>query len=285
MNFQFYDSLRDKSEKHLLYLCNYIEPKFTASELKFFLDDISKMPTPDKKEGKEKIMKNFIAIGEDTDTIGDLSSLNLDQLKAMFQIFISREINSKLAIKWRFYQFLKFFPNLIIESVRINQHSNSEQFLDIIVETGDSKCFLIACVDILDSDKYNKVLIEIKDFIIHNNIMIQKIILSACKMYRNIPVQNSVDINEEKIIPELWLEYVEDSPFNGEDLVIVNNNEVELAGFNFISMQDLLNYVYESVEGGQISIFKQQGFFLEEDNQEEPQVELIWKGIMVKSKS
>ncbi len=283
MNFQFYESLRDKSGKYLSYICSYIEPKFTTSELNLFLQDISKKLAPLKKANIENSMKNYIDIGEDTDNIGDISILNPDQLKILFQIFISREINSKLAVKWRFYQFLKYFPNLIIESVKVSQ---IEQFLDIIVESEDSKYVLIACVDMLDIDKYNLVLTEIKEIAIKNNMIVQKIIVSANKMYRNIPIEGTVEINGENIIPEIWLECVEESPFNGEDLVIINNNEVELAGFNFISMQDLLNYTYEMVEGGQISIFKQPGFFLDkEDIQEEPQIELIWKGIMVKSKT
>jgi hypothetical protein len=54
-----------------------------------------------------------------------------------------------------------------------------------------------------------------------------------------------------------------------------------MAGFNFISTDDLLNYVYKHTNGGQISIFRQLDFFTEV-SEEDPEVDLIWKGIMIK---
>ncbi len=46
-------------------------------------------------------------------------------------------------------------------------------------------------------------------------------------------------------------------------------------------MQDLLDYVYKMSQGGQISIYKSAGYF-SENEQEEREVELFWKGIMLK---
>ena len=76
-----------------------------------------------------------------------------------------------------------------------------------------------------------------------------------------------------------WIE--QGCSFNGEDLLILNNNELEVAGFNFISLQDLLDYVYEFSEYEQISIFRQQGYFSENLTKSQ-NIELIWKGIMLK---
>ena len=115
-----------------------------------------------------------------------------------------------------------------------------------------------------------------------NNLHPERIIIAANKSFRNIPIDKNIKIKDAEIEPELWIEWIEQGcPFNGEDLLILNNNELELAGFNFISLQDLLDYVYEFSEYEQISIFRQQGYFSENPTNFQ-NVELIWKGIMLK---
>jgi hypothetical protein len=85
-------------------------------------------------------------------------------------------------------------------------------------------------------------------------------------------------------MPELWVELIDDRcPFDGIDLLIVDNTDLNLAGFNFTKMDDLLDYIYQNSDGGQVSIIKQPGFF-SEFTQDESEKELIWKGIMLKKK-
>ena len=108
------------------------------------------------------------------------------------------------------------------------------------------------------------------------------LVCPAGKSFRNIPIDESIKIGNTEIIPELWIEWIEENlSFGREDLLIINNSELKLAGFNFTSSEDLLNYVYQNSKGGQISIFKQSDFFTEasDDNSE---IKLVWKGIMMK---
>jgi len=62
----------------------------------------------------------------------------------------------------------------------------------------------------------------------------------------------------------------------------MENTDLKLAGFNFTSLQDLLDYIYEFSEGGQISIIRQIDFF-SENLKQELETELIWKGIIIKN--
>ncbi|MCK4371206.1 MAG: hypothetical protein KAW03_09075, partial [Candidatus Lokiarchaeota archaeon] len=108
------------------------------------------------------------------------------------------------------------------------------------------------------------------------------IIFAIGKSFRNIPIDVPVKIISKELSPELWVEWIEENrTFNNEDLIIVNDSELKLAGFNFTSTDDMLNYVFKHTKGGQISVYRQIDFFTEV-NEEEPEVELIWKGIMLK---
>lgn len=278
MNFQYYETLQDKSDEKLLFLMKNITPKFSIGELKIFLDDIANKSLT----GKSSSIKGFIDIGDDYDTTSDLSKLNNNQLEIFYKYFVSREITDKKAVKWRFYQYLKYIPNIIIQNIRINRSADPEQFIDLIIELEDNKLIIILCYEKLDIENYNNGINKLNEFVKVNKLNPARIVIAANMSFRNIPIDKSIKIDSSEIEPELWIEWIEQGcPFNGEDLLILNNNELELAGFNFISLQDLLDYVYEFSEEEQISIFRQPSYFSE--NQTKFQnIELIWKGIMLK---
>ncbi len=277
MNFQYYETLMDKSEKNLFFLIEKIIPQFTINELKIFFEDVA-----GKKDSNSNPIKEFVEIGDDYDTKGNIATLKTEQLELMYKFFISREINNKLVVKWRFYQYLKYIPDFIIENIRINRTSDTEQFIDLIIELEDDKIILVLCYDKLDLDNFNQGIIKLNEFVKAHKINPERVIFAANKSYRNIPIDKSIDIDNTSITPELWIEWLEQKcPFNGDDLIIINNNDLELAGFNFISISDLLDYIYEFSEGDQVSIFRQSGYF-SENNKGVQNVELIWKGIMLK---
>jgi len=284
MNFQYYETLKEKSEKNLFDLVEKIVPEFTKGELKIYLDDIAKIPIKNQKSSGSNSIKGFVDIGEDYETVADLSILKQDQLESMYKYFISREINDRLAVKWRFYQFLKYIPNLMIENIKINRTADPENAIDLLIEEPEGNIILVLCFDKLDIELYSEGINKLIEFVHSSNIIPNRVIYAVNKTYRNIPIEKSISIDDTSINLELWVEWIDqDSMFNGEDLIIVNNNELELAGFNFISTQDLLDYVYELSEEEQISIYRQPGYFSEiQENVQE--IELVWKGIMVKKK-
>jgi len=275
MNFQYYETLQDKSDKYLKYLISQIKPSFTEGELKIFLEELSSKPTKNKQSAR----MNLKNIGDDYDTIGDIKSLKAAQLKSLYQIFISREDNSKFAVKWRFYQYFKYVQGFIIENFQVNV---SKDNLDFVIEMEEDELTYIVCYDILDLNNFNSGVQAIKKYSEKTGKVPNRVIFAAYKTYRNIPLEKDLDINDLEIASEIWVEWNdEDRPFNGEDLLLVGNSELKIAGFNFTSIDDLLDYVYEYSDGGQMSIFVQLNYFSEVSG-EEQEVELIWKGIMLK---
>ncbi len=58
MNFQYYETLQDKSDKYLNYLVSQIKPSFTKGELKIFLEELSRKP-PNKKQADQISLKKY----------------------------------------------------------------------------------------------------------------------------------------------------------------------------------------------------------------------------------
>jgi len=279
MKLQYYETMDDKSNEYLLYLIEYIVPQFTESELKLFLEDITLKQVKENKSSKS--LKSYVKLGDDGKS-ANLSKLNLDQLKTLFQVFVSRERYDRFAVKWRFYQQLKYMSDLEIKSVKINRDPSLDQYIDFIAETKKNKVILIFCYDILDLNTYNKGLEEINEFVKNENLIPDRIIFATNKSFRNLPLDVPIKLVNKELLPELLIEIVEKNlAFNKEDLLIVNDSELKVAGFNFVSTEDLLNYVYKYTKGGQISIYRQIDFFTEVSD-DDPEVETIWKGIMLK---
>ncbi|MFX1376241.1 MAG: hypothetical protein ACFFA0_10535 [Promethearchaeota archaeon] len=283
MKLQFYETLQDKSKKYLTYLIEQILPKFTISEFNYFLEELennTKKTSKGSKGSAPNSSEEIVKIGDDKGKFVDLSKLDENHIKILFQIFISREINNKLAVKWRYYQYTKYTLDLNVKSVKAIR--GSKQFIDFIIETNEKEIIIVSCHDILEINNFKTSLNEIVEFTKKENLMPDRIIFSACKSFRNIPIDDPLKINNSEIIPELWIEWIEENlSFDREDLLIINNSELKLAGFNFSSTEDLLNYVYHNSNGGQISVFKQSNFFTETSDSES-EIELVWKGIMTK---
>ncbi len=276
MNIQTLDALQDKSKERLIYLVEYIVPKFTSDEITHLLSEVEKKSTKGKDE--------FIEIGKDKKSFAELSKLKLDQLKLLYQIFISREKNDRVAVKWRLYQFLKYYRGLEITRMKINNNGNSENPVDFVIETKEKELLFICCYEILDLKQFNLLKQQILKLAEEQKLIPNRIIFAPNKTYRNLSLEMPVKIDQKKLIPELWVELIDDKcPFNGVDLLLIGNSDLSLAGFNFTNMEDVLDYIYRNSDGGQISIIKQPGFF-SEFAQDESEKELMWKGIMVKKK-
>ncbi|MFX1365708.1 MAG: hypothetical protein ACFFCE_16405 [Promethearchaeota archaeon] len=277
MKLQYYEMMDDKSKEYLLYLIEQVLPQFTENELKIFLEDFS-----GKKTSNAKSKINYVELGKDVEKLANLSKMTIEQLKLMFQIFISREKSDKLSIKWRFYQYLKYIPDVNIKTIKVNADLNPDLLIDFILETEENEVILTLCYDVLDIDSYNKAIAKINEFAKNENLIPDKIIFAVGKSFRNIPIDKSIKIINKELNSEIWIEWIEENrPFNREDLIIINDAELKLAGFNFTNTDDMLNYVFKYSKGGQISVHRQVDFFTEV-NEDEPELELIWKGIMLK---
>ncbi|MFX1499843.1 MAG: hypothetical protein ACFFDH_02630 [Promethearchaeota archaeon] len=277
MKLQYYEMMDDKSKEYLLYLIEQVIPPFTESELKLFLEDFS-----EKSTSKTKSKTDYIEIRKDAGKPADLSKLTITQLKLMFQIFISREKSDKLSIKWRFYQCLKYIPDIDVKTIKVNKDFNPDLLIDFIIETEENEVILTLCYDVLDINNYNKAISKIDEFAKKENIIPDKIIFAVGKSFRNIPIDKPIKIVNKDLTSEIWIEWIEENrPFNREDLIIINDAELKLAGFNFTNTDEMLNYIFKYSNGGQISIYRQVDFFTEV-NEDEPELELIWKGIMLK---
>ncbi|MBN1801041.1 MAG: hypothetical protein JW891_06000 [Candidatus Lokiarchaeota archaeon] len=270
MSIQYYNTLQDKSQKRLAYLIDYIAPKLTQFELDTLLEDFN-------GKGKEE----FLSFDKQKKDEANISKLKEDKLQLLYKVFISKELNNKIAVKWRFYQYLKYIRDFSVKSIQINKASKDKS-VDLIVETQDKNTIFISCFEVLEKKDYDALIAGIVEFSKQKKIFPDRIIIAPNKTYRNIPIDITIKIEKKDLSPELWIELVDDRrPFAGVDLLMVDNTDLNIAGFNFTNLDDLLDYIYLNIEGGQVTVVKKPGFFSEYAH-DESESEIMWKGIMLK---
>ncbi|MBD3194735.1 MAG: hypothetical protein GF317_06755 [Candidatus Lokiarchaeota archaeon] len=274
MNLQFYDTLTNKSSEHIKYYIENIKPKFSENILNLVLNDL---------KAKKRKKDDLIDTRFDQSSEADLSKLEDGDLELLYKVFVSRELNTKVALKWRLYQYLKFCKDINIDEIHMNLKDTKKFSVDFIIETVEQETILITCVDILENDDFEEIIKNFSNFSKSSKILPHRIIIATHKTYRDIPINEKVTIQNNSVLPELWVEWYNlERPFNGEDLIILNDNELNIAAYNFTSIKDILDYIYKYTEGGQIALYRQIGYFSETDKKID-EVEMIWKGIMIKT--
>ena len=228
MKLQFYETLQDKSKEYISYLIEQLLPRFTSGEFKLFLEEVSNKPQKPSKgskgsKSKSKPSDKFVIIGNDKGKSAVFSKLNESQQKLIFQIFISRELNDRMAVKWRFYQYIKYHLGLNIKSIKINM--DADQHINFIIGTEENKYIFVLCYDILELTNFKKGLAEIREYVKTQNLIPDQIIFATNKSFRTIPIGEPYKIINSEIVPELWIELIQENLlFNKEDLLIINDS-------------------------------------------------------------
>ncbi|MFX0101055.1 MAG: hypothetical protein ACFFCS_15885 [Candidatus Hodarchaeota archaeon] len=281
MNFQYYDTLQNQSKEYLLQLMENFVPTLTKSELMVFLNDVSSKPSNNMKGIQAGKCKGFIEIGNDQSGSADFNNLTKTELKNIYQVFISRERNDNIAIKWRFYQNLRINRDLEVAEIQIKQVGAPEDSVNMVITTEDGESLLVLCHNIIEKVKYEKSIENLHKFV-KSEFIPNRVIFAVHKAHRNIPLEQELKFERVTVFPELWIEWEDiDRPYGGEDLIIVGEDELSFGGFNFTSLDELLDYVFTKTNGGQIRIFKELDYFAEGFHADMER-ELIWKGIMLK---
>jgi hypothetical protein len=285
MTFQYYNTLKNKSKENLVLYLDEIVPQFTKMEISLILDDIEGKGLS-KSNSNISSIKNFYKYEDSSGEFADYSDFKADELEKLYKIYVSHEISNKKAVKWRFFKNMKYTREFTINTLHINRDKNqTKRDLDYIIETESGDIIFVVCYDVLELDVYLDIITKLTEFSQEQGIIPSEIIIAANRTYRNIPINEKVTIKEKSIEPQIWIEWVElDRAFNADDLLIVSaEEELNIAGYNFSTVEDLLDYIYNYTDGGQISIYKQIGYFAESIKKEQQELELIWKGIMIKN--
>ena len=172
MNFQYYETLLDKSKNNLQYYLDQIKPAFTKTEIQMLLKDINNKAL--EKNVKSTLAKGYINIDADIKDLADFSKFSVNQLKSLYQILISKEINTKKAIKWRLYQYLKYVRGFKSNSVYVNRTNEKDNMIDFIVETEAKDFIFITCLPILDLENYMEIVSNFIEFGKRNKIIPNK---------------------------------------------------------------------------------------------------------------
>jgi len=221
------------------------------------------------------------------DITDDLDPLDVEIKKVLYEVFVSQSLKSKFALKYRFLQYLdysskweQFFvpqENVTIGELQVDlflRDKNSDEltwvfFTEIITEKFIQQIRL-KCGNISE--------ISLDD-------VPSRFIFIAAKSYRDVDIDEPILLQGDqkhygKVPADLWIEDKEENrPFNDEDLLVIK--DLELAAFNFGSLNDVLDVAKSTFGKGQYEIVRIPNFFSKFTQESSQEREIIWKGVLL----
>jgi len=197
------------------------------------------------------------------------------------QVYISKNLKTVTAIKARFLQYLPFAEELADYSIKNRNVQANNLKVDLILKHNSREEQLwVLVLDYFDRLTYKTIEKGIIDIIQKRNsedkknpaITVPDELLLVCgKIDRRLAVDKSV-IQSDNINVKLsyYIEFLDTNrPFEDDDFILIE--DLKIRGFNFNSMDFLLNVVKKNLGKGQYSI-----------KIETPQGEkkTIWEGIL-----
>ncbi|HME55387.1 MAG TPA: hypothetical protein VKM55_24475 [Candidatus Lokiarchaeia archaeon] len=281
MKFKQFDMLADKSGSFLGNLIEHIEPALTNNEIGLITNDLSSTPAIPKTGVKPCKINGFVEL----DIATDDNNMHYDAIKSkdqeiLFKVLVSKEDRRNLAVKWRFYQYLKISRDFSVQSILMHSTDRIDDDVQFILISNDETVIFVLCFDALDDSRYDASHERIQA-IVEKGMIPDRILFVTGWSYRSISLEKPIITENKSIFPELWVEWNDDEPvFDGDDLLVVNDDEMFVAGYNFTNMDEVLEYVYNRMPNGRTLLYKEQGYFSGIEN---PQKEMIWKGIIIKN--
>jgi hypothetical protein len=217
----------------------------------------------------------------------DLDQLDGEIKNVLYDVFVSQSLQSKFALKYRFMQYLDYSSTWEQFFVPQENVMVGDFQVDFFLRDKNSDDLYWVFITEIITEKYlQQIRRECENVpeIPADNIP-SRIVFLAAKSYRDVGIDEPIILQGTakrygKVPIDVWIEDKEiNRPFNDEDLLIVNN--LELAAFNFSSLNDVLDAVKSTFGKGQYEIVRIPNFFSKFARKGSQEKETIWKGILL----
>lgn len=247
----------------------YVYPSFTKKWIRNILKEYN-----EKHENQVTIKKKM----------GDIDDLSEDARKILYDIFVSKKLLSPFALKLRFLNFIEYSSHWKDYRARKTDIKVGPLSVDVILEHYDTGEVIWVFFNEIASERYLKALRQksLEKLDIPDEVIPSRISVLAGRSYRDLSIEEPLvlDNGTRRVPLDLWIEEgAFNKDFSDNDLIVVE--DLEMGGFNFSSVADLLDVVKEELGKGQYEIFSIPDYFLRRFNIGGTDRETIWKGLIL----
>ncbi len=212
--------------------------------------------------------------------------------KVLYEVFVSHTLTSQFALKYRFLNFMKYAQ--VWNKFEIVEEDGlfGELHVNLVLRDPKDKALTWVFFQEIMNEKvlrdFRKTCAGVRGA--KETEVASKIAFICGKSSREITVDDPITLkiagiqNRSWSIPfEIWIEDKNtERPFNDDDLLVIR--DAEFAGFNFSSINDLLDVVKSTFGDGQYEITRVPSFFGQSYSNKSQEKEVIWKGIIFPKK-
>ncbi len=226
--------------------------------------------------------------------ITSIKELDVKIRKILYDVFVSRSLTSQFALKYRFLNYMKYSNAWNKFEIMDAEGSFGEIHPDLILSDSNEKTRIWIFFNEIFDEKvlrtFRTTCNNVRGGAKAENIA-SKIVFISGKSHREINLEDPITIRiagnqtqSWRVSFEIWIEEknAADRPFNDEDLIVIRDQE--FAGFNFSSIDDLLDIIKTMFGNGQFEIQRIPNYFSTKNANRSSEKETIWKGIIFPKK-
>ncbi len=192
-----------------------------------------------------------------------LNELPPELSKLLEEVYVTKELKERTAIKARFKQYIEISSNFMDYALIESFDNTDEHSVCYIYQHKKTKKNLaIYIVEVMDKQTLNQIIKNLNDGqikkLIGKNILFDELFLVCGRLERTFAKNlEYIELESHKMVLSFFIEFLDTNrPFEDDDLLIID--DFIFYGFNFGSLEDILSVIMSKKGKGKYIVWKEE---------------------------
>ena len=218
-------------------------------------------------EGKYELPKKF-----------DVEKFTPDIKKILEDVYVNKNLKVRAAIKARFMQYMEFSSDFLnYRPIKEINDDGEFELTNLLRNSKLNKNIGVFIVSVMNKKELNQIIKNLNDSqLVDDNgakIQLDEIYLVCGRLERTFAKNlDYIELDSHKMKLSFLVEYLDTNrPFEDDDILIINDDDFRIQGFNFGALEDVLSVIKKKMGKGKYIIWKEE---------HTGKRKMIWEGII-----
>lgn len=211
------------------------------------------------------------------------SKFNVEEFTAdikniLEDVYVNKNLKCRAAIRARFMQYMEFSSHFLdYRPIKKIQSANEFEITNLLWNRKLDKTIGVFIVSVMNKKELNQIIKNLNDSQLFDDngakIYLDEIYLVCGRLERTFAKNlDYIELDSHQMKLSFIVEYLDTNrPFEDDDILIINDDDFRVQGFNFGSLEDVLSVIKKNMGKGKYIVWK------EEHTGKRKQ---IWEGII-----
>lgn len=208
----------------------------------------------------------------------NVEEFTADIKKILEDVYVNKNLKCRAAIRARFMQYMEFSSHFLdYRPIKKIQSANEFEITNLLWNRKLDKTIGVFIVSVMNKKELNQIIKNLNDSQLFDDngakIYLDEIYLVCGRLERTFAKNlDYIELDSHQMKLSFIVEYLDTNrPFEDDDILIINDDDFRVQGFNFGSLEDVLSVIKKNMGKGKYIVWK------EEHTGKRKQ---IWEGII-----